>query len=177
MPTRDIWVTSDTHFNHRNILTFRDKGGSCFRGDKFPDVNHMNEYMVDKWNSVVKPGDKVYHLGDVFFGDKSLFPPLWAKLQGSKRLVVGNHDDVKYLAAGAFFQKIMLWRVFPDWGLIFTHVPIHDTTLYRAGDKALNVHGHIHQNESPPGSYFNVAVERHDYTPVHIEDLIAKVGK
>lgn len=31
--------------------------------------------------------------------------------------------------------------------------------------------GHIHQNSSPDGPYFNVSVEAIDYTPVNIEDI------
>ncbi len=28
----------------------------------------MNEYIIQKWNAVVKKDDIVYHLGDVGFG-------------------------------------------------------------------------------------------------------------
>ena len=49
--------------------------------------------MIENWNSVVKKGDYVYHLGDVFFGSKETFPALWNRLNGSKRLIIGNHDD------------------------------------------------------------------------------------
>ena len=76
----DIWVISDTHFNHSNILTFSDKVGNPVRA--FSSVEEMNEIMIDRWNSVVKPGDKVYHLGDVLFGDKEAFSRLWPRLNG-----------------------------------------------------------------------------------------------
>ena len=66
---RDIWVISDTHFDHANILTFTDKVGKPCR-DCCTDVEVMNEQMIANWNSVVKPGDKVYHLGDVLFGTR-----------------------------------------------------------------------------------------------------------
>ena len=35
----------------------------------------------------------------------------------------------------------------------------------------LNVHGHIHQNNSPDGPYRNVSVERTDYYPLSIEEM------
>jgi len=66
---RDIWVISDTHFDHANILNFTDKVGKPTRN--FADVDEMNETMIANWNSVVKPGDKVYHLGDVLFGTQT----------------------------------------------------------------------------------------------------------
>lgn len=168
---KDIWVISDTHFNHNNILKFRDKDGSAFRGDLFDDVNHMNEVMITNWNSVVKPGDKVYHLGDVFFGSKDDFKVLWPRLNGAKRLIVGNHDDIKFLSSGGFFQKVGMWRVFKEHGLLLSHVPLHESSLTRAGDSSINVHGHIHQNKSPSDRHRCVCVEQTNYTPVHIEEL------
>jgi calcineurin-like phosphoesterase family protein len=170
----DIWVLSDTHFSHANILKFTDRhSGKPVR--PFHSVQDMNEIMMENWNSVVKPVDKVYHLGDVFFGSKEDFKVLWPKLNGRKRLIVGNHDDVKFLSSGAFFEKVMLWRKFEH--LLFTHVPVHPSTLQesRFDKQMINVHGHIHQNKSPDGPYKCVCVEQPDvmYKPVHIEELLS----
>ena len=139
----------------------------------FSSVEEMNEAMVDNWNSVVQRGDKVYHLGDVFFGPKPEFQSLWPRLNGRKRLVVGNHDDVKYLAAGGFFDKIMLWRKFEH--LLFTHVPVHESTLGEhrfSGAAMVNVHGHIHQNQPPTSQHRCVCVEHTGYKPIHIDELL-----
>lgn len=168
----DIFVISDTHFNHGNILKFTDRhSGQSVR--PFDTVHDMNETMVDNWNSVVKPGDKVYHLGDVFFGSPVHFKALWPRLNGRKRLVVGNHDDVKFLSSGAFFEKVMLWRKFEN--LLLTHVPVHPTTLQEHrfdGKEMINVHGHIHQNPSPDGPYKCVCVEQIYYKPLNIEEIL-----
>lgn len=172
--SRDIWVVSDTHLFHSNILTFRDsKTGKLVRGNKFSNVSEMNEYMLDKWNSVVKPGDRVYHLGDVFIGSKEDFSRFWPKFNGSKNLIVGNHDPIKVLSSGGFFKKVQMWRMFPEFGLILSHVPLHISSMYRhqLGRPLYGIHGHIHQNSSPIGPYRNVCVEVIDYTPINIEDL------
>lgn len=172
---RDIWVISDTHFDHANILNFTDKVGKPTRN--FDDVNHMNEHMIDCWNSVVKPGDKVYHLGDVLFGirKQEWMDTNFPRLNGQKRLVVGNHDNIKFHAAGGWWGKIDLWRQFSEFGLLLTHVPVHNSTLketHRWGDAPMvNVHGHIHQNPSPTDQHRCVSVEQIDYTPVNIEEL------
>ena len=172
----DIWVVSDTHFNHANILRFTDsKSGDLIRPG-FADVQEMNELMIQRWNEVVRPGDKVYHLGDVVMGtdQESWMKRHWPRLMGQKRLIVGNHDNIKMLASGGFFAKVEMWRVFSEFGLILTHVPIHDSGLYRGageGAQMLNVHGHIHQNASPKGPYRNVSVEAINYTPINIEKL------
>lgn len=167
---KDIWVISDTHFNHKNILGFKDDLGNPVRS--FSSVGHMNEIMINNWNSVVKQGDKVYHLGDVFFGSKDEFKKLWPRLNGSKRLVIGNHDDVSFLSQGGFFQKVMLWRIFKDFGLTLTHVPLREDQF--RSDTTKNIHGHIHQRPSPKGPYQCVCVEHTNYTPIHIEELRVK---
>lgn len=128
----------------------------------------MNERMIDNWNRVVRPGDKVYHLGDVFFGDKEWFKKHWPRLNGSKRLVIGNHDDVKFLSSGGFFQKVMMWRPFKEFGLLLSHVPLHEDHIRGHG---VNVHGHIHEKTPPKGPYKCVCVEHINYTPINIEKL------
>lgn len=181
---RDLWVISDTHFRHANILKFTDGNTGELVRPQFADVDEMDEHMIDRWNSVVKTGDIVYHLGDVVMGDQEWFKKNWPRLKGSKRLIVGNHDDIKFLSCGGFFQKVSMWRMFPEFGLMFSHVPLHESSLLRLKERGgnypedcellLNVHGHIHQNKSPDGPYRNVSVEAINYTPVNIEDLRVK---
>lgn len=165
--TRDIWLISDTHFFHHNIIRY------CNR--PFSSVEEMNEHMVDKWNSVVKQGDKVYHLGDVWMGpsEHSKRQWLWSRLNGNKRLIVGNHDDIPYMSASKFFQKIYMWRVFTDFNLLLTHVPVHESSIHERIKNAggVNVHGHTHEKGSPKGPYKSVCVELINYTPVHIEEV------
>ena len=170
---RDIWFTSDTHFNHLNMLSFKNEDGSPVR--PFRSLREMNETIIDNWNTRVKPSDIIYHLGDVFFGSKDDFEQLWPRLNGKKRLIVGNHDNIKYIVQGGFFAKIMMWRVWHDKNLLFTHVPVHQDVLRERvldADDAINIHGHTHSRGSPEGPYRSVCVEMTDYKPVHLEELI-----
>jgi calcineurin-like phosphoesterase family protein len=140
---------------------------------EFTSVEEMNETLIERWNSVVRPGDKVYHLGDVFFGDVEWFKKNWPRLNGSKRLVLGNHDDPKLLACGGFFKKVSMWRYFKEFNIILTHVPIHDSSIPQKTDRpTINVHGHVHRNSLEERQYYNVCVEETNYTPVAIEDII-----
>ena len=52
-----IYFIADTHFNHRNIIEY------CNR--PFKDTNEMNEYIIQKWNSVVKEEGKIYVFGHI----------------------------------------------------------------------------------------------------------------
>lgn len=44
---KDLFLTSDTHFNHSRILQFR---------PQFSSVEEMNEIMIERWNKVVGRG-------------------------------------------------------------------------------------------------------------------------
>lgn len=163
-----IWIISDTHFGHANILKFKREDGSPLRPFSNPD--EMDEHMIERWNSVVKPQDHVYHLGDVAMRREHI--RLIARCNGHKRLVRGNHDIYKTKDYLPYFEEIYGIRVLDN--LIFTHIPIHPESL---GRFTANIHGHIHANQSPSGAYCNVSVEAIDYTPVALEDLRSRWGR
>ena len=159
----NIYVVSDTHFGHANILRFTGVNGVTLIRPQFTSVAEMDQYMVQKWNSIVRPEDHIYHLGDLTL-DKQARPDfvrLVRSLVGHKRLILGNHDkmDVRdYREMG--FQKVMAYRYF-DRDTVLSHVPLHP---FSVGHR-VNIHGHIHEKDSPPGRYVNVSVEKWDYTP------------
>lgn len=166
-----IFFISDTHFFHANFLKFTDDSEKIIR--PFDSVEAMNEHMISKWNSVVREGDKVYHLGDVTFEYGDEFATLMSRLRGSKRLILGNHDLIKKTNLAEFFKKISLWRIFKDEGFVCSHVPIHQDYFRKV---KVNVHGHLHQNVVNDPRYVNVCVEHLNYTPISIEDLRARIA-
>jgi calcineurin-like phosphoesterase family protein len=167
----NIFFASDHHFDHANILTFKRDNGTPLR--EFESVSHMNEHMVNCHNSVVKPGDKVYFLGDVCMDRKSRGLEILARMNGEKVLIKGNHDQCKPADYLRYFKDIRGSHQFE--GLIMTHIPIHSESLARWG---LNVHGHLHYNvvrmplsQIPDKRYFNVGMERINYTPISLEEI------
>lgn len=186
------FVISDTHFDHANILTFMRRNPLCRNGgtfacprpcDKhpnlhvrdFPSVTEMNETMITNWNRVVRPNDHIYHLGDVTMCRGNNAPnveSLLRRLNGHKRLILGNHDQMTIKWYMQWFEKIKASNVID--GLLFTHYPVHPDSI---GKHKANVHGHIHNNVSYPRPYINVSVEAVNYTPVALEDLQAQIRK
>jgi calcineurin-like phosphoesterase family protein len=161
-----VFFVSDTHFDHANFLTFKDDNSHPIR--VFDSVEHMNETMIANWNAVVRPSDKVYHLGDVTFRVNH-FASIAQRLNGQKRLIVGNHDDPKNLELTRWFEKVQLWRIFKDENFVCTHIPIReDQFRYKVG---FNVHGHIHQNKIDDPRYVNVCVEHTCYTPLSMDEV------
>ncbi len=179
---RTIFVISDTHFNHTNILSFKADGHSI---RTFNDAEEMNECMIENWNKVVKDHDIVYHLGNVYFNKKKpmLIDQILYRLKGKKRLILGNHDNGKDKLLLWHFKKIMMWREFSEDGLLLTHVPVHPCVLKESrftGNKMVNVHGHTHSSHtndiSSGATYYNACVEAINYTPIAIEEIKQHVG-
>jgi len=170
----NVYLTADHHFGHANLLRFTDKAGAYFRGDKFSSVEEMDEYMISRWNAVVTPQDKVYHLGDFTMLRGSCGVGTYAsRLNGKKILIKGNHDQAKIRQYAEWFKDVRATHLLPsgsaDVGhLVLSHVPLHSSSL----GSWVNVHGHLHEKDSPDGPYLSVCVEKHDYAPVSLDVVV-----
>jgi len=160
-----IHFISDTHFDHANII------GYCNR--PFSSVEEMNEYMLNKWNSVVDKNDIVYFLGDLSYGRGRRPHGFWlSQLNGKIMFVRGSHDDGCLDGIESHSEM----RIFYE-GITF--LVIHSP--YEASPKHYEwtVHGHVHNNNlekyplfNPVRRSVNVSVELIDYTPVSIEKIL-----
>jgi len=167
-----VFLVSDTHFGHAGVCRFmRNDGVTKLRPWDNPD--EMDEFMVEEWNSKVKPTDKVYHLGDVVINRKAL--PIMKRLNGDKVLIRGNHDifpDVEYRE---YFRELRAYHVMN--GMILSHIPIHEESLGRFG---VNIHGHTHANRVMKDGvidvrYHSVCVETTDFSPILFEEVVARI--
>lgn len=177
----DIWFISDTHFNHANILNFTRIDGSPLRPE-FSNVDEMNETMIQNWNKVVKPYDKIYHLGDVGFGNENALGKILDRLMGKKRMLFGNHDKFDTKFYFKHFEKLHV-EFRPARDHIFTHRPIHLNSDPFEKIK-VNVHGHTHSNNVKVGTsqvddkrYINISCEYTNYAPIHYETIKEMIRK
>ena len=184
------FVISDTHFSHRNSWEkFKLPNGEPLR--PFSSNEEMDETMVERWNSVVKPHDHVYHLGDVAIHKRGL--DFIRRLNGHKRLIRGNHDiysDTLYREVG--FEQIHGVRVFVDqW--ILSHIPLHPASI--TDRFRVNIHGHLHAGfvptiasigpgvtdceytQEPDPRYYCVSVEHTNYEPLSFEEVEERIKK
>jgi calcineurin-like phosphoesterase family protein len=181
----NTFFASDHHFGHANILTFTNYNGTPVR--TFNSVEDMDEHMIAMHNDTVKPSDTCWFGGDVAINRR--FLKHVQRLNGRKRLVLGNHDifsNKDYINAG--FEDLHAFRKFDDF--VLTHIPVHPDNLTTRWN--VNVHGHTHGNSMrlPRGinaktgqilysdkldpRFVCVCVEQINYTPISIEDLRAK---
>lgn len=174
----NVFLISDNHFGHSNFLKFLDIDGNKIR--PFFNVEEMDEYMVFQWNSVVRPSDKVYHLGDICFNLKTL-NRVMPQLNGIKVLIKGNHDNLKLSQYQKYFKDVRGSHSIDKY--VLSHIPLHPESI---GRWALgNIHGHTHEkhvmintennisvlNNRKDSRYINVCVEQLNYTPISYEEL------
>jgi len=172
---RNIFVISDTHFFHRNILTFKNKNDELIRPG-FSSVEEMNEKIIDNWNKTVNDEDVIYHLGDFTFGSNNRIKDVAPRLKGRKRLLLGNHD-YQPKDYQPYFDKIFSFIQFGrdmfKRPVVLCHFPLHTSAFdYRVGNEGLNIHGHLHKNLTGLSEHVNVCVEHTNYSPVSIEDIV-----
>lgn len=163
-----IWVTSDNHFYHKNIIKYENR--------PYITVDEMNKDMIRKWNSKVKKNDTVIILGDfILSNDKKLASALIDKLHGKKCLICGNHDKVSNLLAEKFeWVKSYFELKYEGTDFIMFHYPIKSWNKKHYG--SIHLYGHVHSNND--GLYeeseraYNVGVDVNNFYPVLLKDII-----
>jgi calcineurin-like phosphoesterase family protein len=171
MKNPKVYVISDTHFGHASMIKFEPEARGHYK-----DIEEHDLDLLARWNSVVRPKDTVWHLGDVYFGEGWKVLP---HLNGRKKLVLGNHDAGKEETLMRHFYKIFGIATFGD--CILSHVPVHPYQLASRFKK--NIHGHMHSkrvSKQDPASgfvgfddrYVCVSVEHTDLKPVLLQHVI-----
>lgn len=176
-----IWLTSDTHFGHRNIIKYcnrpwnsgKDLNGELIVTDE--DVLAMDNELIARWNSVVGKDDLVWHLGDFALGGKEVAERVFPQLNGRINLVMGNHDHWKikwYYDLG--FNRVYDRKVIINDFVVLTHAPLH---FLNNNTPFFQCFGHIHDSsvyQTWTKTSCCVCVERHNYTPVSWKMIMQK---
>lgn len=160
-----VFVISDTHFGHRKIIDPALEG----RVRIFDSIEDHDNELIERWNAKVNKRDTVWHLGDVLFGQHSF--GILGRLDGVKKLVLGNHDRYPIARYAEHFSKIVGSASLH--GCIMTHIPIHPDNLARFG---ANVHGHLHSRKLSDPRYVNVCCEHTNLAPVLLSDALGLAG-
>jgi calcineurin-like phosphoesterase family protein len=156
----NVWIWSDTHFGHKNII------GYCDR--PFCDVDEMTQSLIDNHNEVVGDDDLVIWVGDVAFMSDTKANEILDNLKGERVLIVGNHDINKGNVRNLNFkEKHLLYCVDSPVPTVFTHFPFETCP-----PGWINVHGHIHNAYGMNSvQHINVSVEVIGYKPIHWEEI------
>lgn len=183
-----ILFTSDLHFGHSNIIGFDNR--------PYFTTEEMDKSLIENWNRKVSSDDLVYVLGDMFWrSDNTYVQNILNSLNGQIILIKGNHDrwlhnatNKKLLAGIKDFDDIQV--PLADGKMkrcILSHyfMPFYKDHYYGA----IHLHGHSHLTKESimekkiatylnehgfPCSIHNVGCMHHDYTPVTLDEILAK---
>lgn len=170
-----IFFTADEHHGHRNIIKF------CAR--PFPDIETMTEELVKRHNEVVRPGDIVHHLGDMFwrtFGLKRALEVM-DRLNGQHFYTLGNHCELFEFPE---LRQKFIWvrertRIrnvpAPKLGIVLDHYA--GRVWDKSHDGSWQLYGHTHAvlEEEPFLLSCDVGVDAWNYYPVAYEQIAEKM--
>lgn len=162
-----IFFTSDTHFDHANVIRFCDR--------PFESVGEMNEALIKNWNAKVKPQDTIYHLGDFCMGSDG--QRIMNRLNGKKHLIIGNHDKKGVKLNGwesvSHYVELNHNKQF----IVLSHYAMRVWNKSHYGSWMLYGHSHGSLPDDPNALSFDVGVDCHNYAPLSFSEVKAIMAK
>lgn len=159
------FVIADTHFGDASIIRAI--------GRPFDSIEEMDNFMIEKWNSVVSKDDDIIVAGDFLALPKEnkkeyVFDILSRLNFKNLELVMGNHDTEELIKIMKSFSEnidIYKYPIVKDEFWIISHHPmfVNERTVW------VNVFGHVHNNPTyrdVSTRSICVSTERLDYTPI-----------
>jgi len=175
-PLETTWFTSDTHFNHQNIIKY------CNR--PFENVQEMNDTLLFNINSCVGLSDTLYHLGDFVYAKGNVKEQIRKFrdriLCRHVFLIIGNHDPHDAL----WQPKRWLWDIFSgvyvQARLKIEQCPeiVLNHCAMRVWDKshhgAFQLFGHSHGTLTQDNRLrsHDVGVDVNEYKPINLQQVI-----
>jgi len=154
-----IWFTADLHHGHDKIVNM------C--GRPCSELMH-EEWIVDLLNYRIKKKDTIYMIGDVSFARKPDAERFLDRINGSKFLIIGNHD--KNLDKSTRFIQITQIKDFSysKFGLnihiVLCHFPfvswnrkVHGS--WHISGLPWNIYGHVHGRYDNVGLSIDVGID------------------
>ncbi|OGB76601.1 MAG: hypothetical protein A2496_18420 [Burkholderiales bacterium RIFOXYC12_FULL_60_6] len=142
-----VWITSDLHFMHSNII------GYCDR--PFFNVDSMTDALMATLQKVPKD-ELILYGGDMAMGNYQKTVELIRQLPGRKILIAGNHDltsdgKCKLALEKDLFEAVvpfLTWLGYQGRLVVVSHYPILVPETYK-NTPVLNYHGHLHEKTLP----------------------------
>jgi calcineurin-like phosphoesterase family protein len=169
------WLTADFHFDHTNIIKY------CHR--PFKTVDEMNETMISNWNTLVKPGDEGYILGDFIPFCKKLehYDHFTRRLNGNLFFIMGSHDDRhhynKLTKCFSWVRDLSYIKDMGPNGTVLCHWAM--MTWHKSFHGSYHAFGHSHGRLVTGDTYLShdVGVDCNDFRPVSEERFVEIMSK
>lgn len=189
---QNIWFSSDTHWNHKNIVkgtsewTTLDSNSSHQSLRDFDTLEEHNTQLIKNFNSLVKSDDILYHLGDWSFGGHENIKKFRDQLHCREiHLIFGNHDqhitpiDSPYRELFSSVQYVKNIK-YGQHNLFLSH---YSHRVWAGSHKGvMHLYGHSHDSISEYGKSMDVGIDvakrvLGDYLPFSIDQIITNLNK
>ncbi len=189
---QNIFFTSDTHYNHKNIVRGTsewkgfEEGGSHQRTRDFDTLEEHNEVLVKSINSLVKENDILYHLGDWSFGGHENIKIFRNRLNCKNiHLIFGNHDqhiepkDSPYRGCFNSAQHVKQFSLrlgtektgkYGKQGFFLSHYSHQVWNQHHHG--VIHLFGHSHGTIKGIGKSMDVGVDTNNLYPYHLDEIL-----
>ena len=162
-----IYFGSDWHLDHANVIKFDKR--------PFDNIEEMNTAIIKNYNSIVKPEDTFYFLGDFSFAKKKeRIEYQLSQLKGNKFFIKGNHDhrDVieMYKKYGTYLGGMSEIKV-NGQTIVLNHYAMRVWNKSHHGSYHLYGHSHGSLPEDPHSLSFDVGVNCNNYMPISFEEV------
>lgn len=166
-----IFFTADTHFGDHTLVERRRSA--------FASVEAHDEALIARWNARIGPADEVWHLGDfAAHASREHCAAVFARLNGIKRLVRGNHDTNRVLELPWAEPPMESARIGAEdvsgrtWRLFLAHYAHRAWPgLWR---ETRHLYGHTHATLPDTSRSCDVGVDAWDFTPVGLAEIVAR---
>lgn len=190
LTTGNVYVTSDTHFGHKNIVrgvtNWRTKDGEVPVDSTrdFQTIEQMNERLIDGINHFVGQDDTLIMLGDVSFGGFDNIGLFLDRLVCHNiHLILGNHDQHIVNNRGDIQSRFLsvhhyLEVKINDRNFVLCHYPLQ--SWHGMGKGVIHLHGHVHLLENKKfgkGKKIDVGVDGNGMDPYSIDEIIKIMDK
>ena len=160
------FFTSDSHVGHKGILSDR-----MARPRRFSTIEEHDERIIAHWNDRIRPEDECWHLGDFGYkGSAAHYQRVFARLNGRKHLVWGNHDHQRTRDLPWYSQQDRAEPVVEGIRFVLSHYA--QRTWNRSHQGALHLYGHSHGSLPGCGRSLDVGVDCWDMRPVTVDEIL-----
>jgi calcineurin-like phosphoesterase family protein len=160
---------ADTHFGHVGILDMAMR--------PYREIGEHDRDLVTKWNSIVRPTDTVWHLGDFAGEDVPIdqVAAVFKKLNGTKRLIVGNHDGHQVCNELDWASVDTMRTVVADGAkIVLCHYPLREWQGFHGGD--IHFHGHTHDRLPSSRRTWDCGVDHQSFLPMTYQQIRNRMG-
>ena len=159
------FFTSDYHLSHTNVIKYDNR--------PFSSIEEMNEFIIDRQNTLVDDKDNFYFLGDFCFNHREA--EYWIKqLKGNLFFIKGNHDNKDmirlYKKYGTFLGEQTKIKI-ENQDIVLNHYAMRVWNKSHHGAWQLYGHSHGSLPDDPNALSFDVGCMLFDYEPLEFEDV------